>query len=85
VALETSYSLKMTVFWGVLSCRLVKIGRCFRGAASLIRLQWCNIPEDSHLNTRRRENLKSHQETAIDSNSCVLTAETCVSPKLQVP
>jgi hypothetical protein len=28
---------------------------------------WCNIPEDSHLHTRGRENLKSHlEETLVD-------------------
>jgi hypothetical protein len=32
VALETSYSLKMTVFWDVALCSLIKIDRCSRDA-----------------------------------------------------
>jgi hypothetical protein len=26
---------------------------------------WCKKPEDSHLHTRHRENLKSHQEAML--------------------
>jgi hypothetical protein len=29
----------------------------------------CNIPEDSHLHTRRRENLKSHKNMISNNNS----------------
>jgi hypothetical protein len=28
---------------------------------NLYQPTWCNIPEDSHLHNRRRENLKCHQ------------------------
>jgi hypothetical protein len=36
---------------------------------------WCNIPEDSHLHTLRRENLKSNnfRELAIDQVYCFNT------------
>jgi hypothetical protein len=30
----------------------------------------CNIPEDSHLPTRRRENLKSHSVTGCSERDC---------------
>jgi hypothetical protein len=29
-------------------------------SANFYETTWCNVPEDSHLYTRRRENLKSH-------------------------
>jgi hypothetical protein len=43
---------KMAVFWVVAPYSLVEVYRCFRAASN-------NNPEDSHLHTRRRENLKS--------------------------
>jgi hypothetical protein len=49
----TAYILllsKMAVFWVVAPCRLVEVYQRFRGPS-------CN-PEDSHLRTHRRENLK---------------------------
>jgi hypothetical protein len=63
----------MAVFWDGAPCSLVDIKRRFRGAyASNIRVRSSeikviiyqtarrNIPVDSHLHTRRRENLKSN-------------------------
>jgi hypothetical protein len=49
--------MKMAVFWDVAPCSLVEIYRRFRGSCCLHH-QGDN-PEDSHLYTRRRENLKS--------------------------
>jgi hypothetical protein len=64
--------MKIAVFWDVAPCSLVDTDGRFRGAyclhhqsddrlddggSNLIR---CNIPEDSHLHTHRRENLKYH-------------------------
>jgi hypothetical protein len=45
----------MAVFWDVAPCSLVGTDRRFRGVTARR-----NIPEDSHLHTYRRENLKSH-------------------------
>jgi hypothetical protein len=50
--------MKMTVFWGVVLCSVVEIGRCFRGAyclhhqrsVSLCEATQHNIPGDIHLN-----------------------------------
>jgi hypothetical protein len=69
-------SLKMTVLWDFAPCSLVEIGQRFQrcllphhrpevvstSETSVIFSQTIrrNIPEDSHLHTRRRENLKSH-------------------------
>jgi hypothetical protein len=56
----------MAVFWDVAPCSMMEIDRRFRGAYCLHHLDdesyqtgRRNIPEDSHLHTRRRENLKS--------------------------
>jgi hypothetical protein len=43
-------NIKMAVVWVLALCSLVEVYRRFRGA-------WRNNPEDSHLHTRRRENL----------------------------
>jgi hypothetical protein len=58
---------KITVFRDVAQCSLVEVHRRFRGAYCLHhqgdrpdQTTRRNIPEDSHLHTRRRENLKSH-------------------------
>jgi hypothetical protein len=50
---------KMAVFWVVAPCSLVEVYRRFRGADCL-HLMMENNPEDSHLRTHRRENLKSY-------------------------
>jgi hypothetical protein len=60
------FKMKMTVFWDVAPCTLVVTDVLEVRAASIIRVNFYhttrrNIPEDSHLHTRRRENLKSHQ------------------------
>jgi hypothetical protein len=33
---------------------------------NIYQITWCNIPEDIHLHTSRRENLKSHSEFAVE-------------------
>jgi hypothetical protein len=63
----------MTVFWDVAPCVPVEVYRRFRLIALMMKAEInsetsvnfyqttrCNNPEDSHLHTRRRENLKSH-------------------------
>jgi hypothetical protein len=61
----------MTVFWDVATCSLVEIDRRFIALmmeavsssemlVSIYQTTRRNIPEDSHLHTRRHENLKSH-------------------------
>jgi hypothetical protein len=73
-------SMKMTVVWAVTPCGLVEVYRRFRGACSLTLMMEAastsetsanfyhttrrNNPEDFHLHTRRRENLKCHSRTA---------------------
>jgi hypothetical protein len=66
--------MKMAVFWIVVPCSLVEVFRRFRGLIALMMeaantsemsVNICqttqrNNPEDSHLHTRRRENLKYH-------------------------
>jgi hypothetical protein len=56
--------MKMAVFWVVAQCSLVEVYQRFRGACCLHHQSYqtarCNNREDSHLHTRRRENLKSH-------------------------
>jgi hypothetical protein len=62
----------MTVFWDVEPCSLLEVYRRFRRALTMeaantsgtsvnfYQTTLRNIPEDTHLHTRRRENLKSH-------------------------
>jgi hypothetical protein len=65
----------MTVFWDVAPCSPVEVYRRFRAFALMMKAARTsetsanfyqttsrNIPEDSHLHIRRRENLKSHKE-----------------------
>jgi hypothetical protein len=66
----------MAVFWAVAPCSLAGIDRRFRRLIALMmeaannsetsdsiyQTAWCNIPEDSRLHSRRRENLKSHEQ-----------------------
>jgi hypothetical protein len=73
---QTTYSIKMTVFWDVAPCSLAEVYSLFRGVFDEIALMMeavrtsetsanfyqttrRNIPEDSHLHTRCRENLIS--------------------------
>jgi hypothetical protein len=65
-------TMKITVFWDVAPCSLVEVDRRFRGAYFLhhqripetsVRFHETtrrSIPEDSHIHTGHRENLKSH-------------------------
>jgi hypothetical protein len=56
----------MTVFWDVALCNLAVIALMMEAAntsetsVNFYQTTRHNIPEDSHLHTRRRENLKSH-------------------------
>jgi hypothetical protein len=59
----------MAVFWVVALCSLVKVYRRFRGACCLhYQGEPCWLrrsnSEDSHLHTRRRENLKFYMKTS---------------------
>jgi hypothetical protein len=69
----------MIVFWDVVPCSLAEVNRRFRGAVIALMMKAAstsemsanfyqttrrNILEDSHLHTRRRENLKSHHEVS---------------------
>jgi hypothetical protein len=70
----TAASMKIAVFWIVAPCSLVEVYQRFRGAIAMM-MEAASIsktsvnfyqttrrsnPEDSHLLTRRRENLKSY-------------------------
>jgi hypothetical protein len=63
----TNLHIKMTVFWDVVWCSLIPtFQRCLLPPSSGLLINFhqtttCNIPEDSHLQTRRCENLKFHQ------------------------
>jgi hypothetical protein len=76
-------SVKMTVFWDVAPCSLVELYRHFRGADLMMEAASAsetsvnfyqttrrNIPEDSHLHTPRRENLKFHHVTKYFTVIC---------------
>jgi hypothetical protein len=53
----------MAIFWVVAPCRPDDEGsKHLWTSANLHQTTRRNNPEDSHLHTRRRENLKSHQE-----------------------
>jgi hypothetical protein len=56
----------MTVFWDVAQCRAIALMMEAAGTSetsvNFYKTTRRNIPEDSHLHTRRCENLKSHQE-----------------------
>jgi hypothetical protein len=74
IGLSALSYFEITVLWHVAPCSLVEIDRRFKGAyhihhqgdrtsvtsASFYQNTRRNLPEDSHLHTRRRENLKSH-------------------------
>jgi hypothetical protein len=64
--------MKITVFWDVAPCSLVEViiraialmmdaASTSETSVNFYQTTQRNIPEDSHLYTRRRENLKSHQ------------------------
>jgi hypothetical protein len=40
---------------------MMETARTSETSVNVYQTTRCNIPEDSHLHTRRRENLKSHQ------------------------
>jgi hypothetical protein len=75
----------MTIFWDVAPCSLVEVYRYLRGlialiikalsasetTANLYQTTRLNIPEDSHLHTRRRENLRSHLKEFPLKASCL--------------
>jgi hypothetical protein len=57
----------MAVFWVVAQCSLVVIALMMEAASisetsvNFYQTTWRNNPEDCHIHTRLRENLKSHQ------------------------
>jgi hypothetical protein len=73
--------LTMTVFWDVTQCGLVDTDRRFRVAyclhhktdavsstetsVNIYQTTRCNVAEDSHLYTRRHENVKPHQANKL--------------------
>jgi hypothetical protein len=74
----TAASMKMAVFWVVAPCSLVEVYRRFELIAQMMEAAWTsetpvnvyqttqrNNPEDSHLNNRRRENLKYHLDSSL--------------------
>jgi hypothetical protein len=76
---ETLLMRTMTVLWDVAPYSLVEIDRCLialmmeavstsKTSVSLYQTTRRNIPEDSHLHTRRRENLKLHQLLKLIDN-----------------
>jgi hypothetical protein len=78
--------VQMAVLWVIAPCNLVEVYRRFRvlvpSIISVTRLRDTNNPEDSHLHTRRRENLKSHGFCAncrgiIPFQSCSISRGTC--------
>jgi hypothetical protein len=72
---EQLIGTKMAVFWVVTPCSLVEVYQRFRGPCCLhhqgdssfetlvnfYQTTWRYNPEDRHLRTNRRENLKSYQ------------------------
>jgi hypothetical protein len=55
--------MKMTVLWCFASIITLMMGEASTSETSVLFYQttWRNIPEDSHLHTHYRENMKSHQ------------------------
>jgi hypothetical protein len=52
---------KVTVFWDVaIIALMMEAAITSEMLVNFYQTTWCNSPEDSHLHTRRRENLKSH-------------------------
>jgi hypothetical protein len=43
---------------------LIEVARTFKTSVNFNQTTWLNNPEDSHLHSRRRENLKSHQHSS---------------------
>jgi hypothetical protein len=95
---KNNIMLKMTVFWDVAPCSLVETDRRFRGVYRLhhqgdkhlwkvgpFLLDWSNIPEDSHLHTRHRENLKSHNIMILKNliGLFIITSINCVANGIQ--
>jgi hypothetical protein len=58
--------MKTAVLWDVAPCNLVDVYRLFRCACCLHRPG--DGPKDSHLHTRRRENLKSHLDPRFEAS-----------------
>jgi hypothetical protein len=56
--------MKMAVFWVVAPCRVITLmmeaARASETLVNFYQTTWCYNPEDSHLRTHRRENLKSY-------------------------
>jgi hypothetical protein len=86
-------TLKMAVFWDVAPCSVVEIDRRFRRGLIALMMKAVstsetsvnfyqrirhNIPEESHLHTRLRENLNCHKR-----KNCFQLADT--SKPLSIP
>jgi hypothetical protein len=58
-------------------------------SVNLYQTSWCNNPEDNHLHTRHRENLRSHKDlflmlnfiTRTPSFTCMVTYEVYETPR----
>jgi hypothetical protein len=85
--------LKMAVFWIVVPCSIVEVYRRLRRLIALMmeaastsetsvnfcRTIWRNNPEDSHLHTRRHENLKSHKKWVIILSTFIIKSTSFIS------
>jgi hypothetical protein len=54
----TAANTKMIVFWAI--ALMMEAASTFEMSVNFYQTTRRNIPDDSHLHTRRRENLKSH-------------------------
>jgi hypothetical protein len=50
----------MSVFWVVVIALMMEAARTSETSVNIYQTTQYNNPEDSHLHTHRRENLKSH-------------------------
>jgi hypothetical protein len=73
--------MKMAVFWVVAPAiaLMMEAARTSEMLVQLYQTTRCYNPEDSHLHTYRRENLKSYLDTSVLFNSLSILMETiCV-------
>jgi hypothetical protein len=71
--LVTICDLKMTTFWDISPCSLVRAIPWWWKQQARVQTTQCNNAWDNHLHTRRRENQKSHLV-----NPCGEAAPRCV-------
>jgi hypothetical protein len=53
---------------------MMEAANTFETSVTFYQTTRCNIPEDSHLHTRRRENLKSHSDPITLSSILMLSS-----------